>query len=299
MEVSYWRWYTNDEGLSPGEDTWRVDVSNDGGSSWTSLENTQASDESWQRISFTMNDLYATPDRLRLRFRASDTGGGSLVEAAVDDLAILASEVVADAAAPTVQVTAPAAGSHHGNGEQLTVAWQAADDVGVVDAQVWLSLDDGATYDRLLGDGPLDGQLVWTVDVPLDQPSYAARVRVDVRDGQERLASAQTGAFTLVPGTTAAPRPRSLQLAQNHPNPFNPRTAIAYAVPRAGKVSLRIYDLQGKLVRTLVDGEQPAGQHVVTWQGRDDHGSAVASGLYFSRLTTGDGDLVRKMTLLK
>jgi len=56
---------------------------------------------------------------------------------------------------------------------------------------------------------------------------------------------------------------------------------------------------QGKLVRNLVQGLQPAGRHEVVWQGRDERGSEVASGLYFYRLTTEDGDQVRKMTLLK
>jgi hypothetical protein len=299
VEVSYWRWYSNDEGYSPGEDTWAVDVSNDGGSSWTSLENTTASDESWQQISFVVNDLFAAPDRLRLRFRASDLGGGSLVEAAVDDLAISASEVVADLAAPTVAVTGPAAGGQYGNGQTLPVTWTASDDVGVVSVEVRLSLDGGATYDLVLGSGPLTGALDWTVDVPADQASYDARVRVQVIDGQQRSATAVSGPLTIVPGTTAAVLPTALALDQNHPNPFNPQTSIRYALPQAGPVRLQVFDLQGRLVRTLVRGEQAAGVHTVVWKGRDDAGSEVASGIYFYRLSTDAGDDVRKMTLLK
>ena len=60
-----------------------------------------------------------------------------------------------------------------------------------------------------------------------------------------------------------------------------------------------VYDVQGKLVRTLVDGHQGAGVHEVTWRGRDDRGGEVASGLYFYRLRSDGGDHVRKMTLLK
>jgi hypothetical protein len=137
------------------------------------------------------------------------------------------------------------------------------------------------------------------VDVSGAQDNYDCRVRVEVLDGQERLASDTSAAFTIQPGTTDVPLPRAVSLAQNHPNPFNPQTVIVFSLPRSQDASLRIYDVQGKLVRTLVQGLQAAGRHEVTWQGRDDRGGAVASGLYFYRLTTDAGDLVRKMTLLK
>ncbi len=98
---------------------------------------------------------------------------------------------------------------------------------------------------------------------------------------------------------TSVPDAGSLHLAQNHPNPFNPQTVIDYELPAAQHVVLRVYDLQGKLVSTLMDGVQSAGRHELVWHGRDQQGSEAPSGLYFYRLTTADGDLVRKMTLLK
>ena len=273
--------------------------SGDGGSSWATVENTTASNNAWQQVSFVLNDLFAQPTQMKLRFRAADEGSASLVEAAVDDLLVRASTVVADVAAPTVAVQSPDGGVY-ANGQTLDVAWTAADDVGVVHANVWLSLDDGATYDQLIGSGPLDGALDWTVDAPVSQPSYDARVRVEVLDGQERLAVAESAAFIIEPGTTAADEvPAALVLDQNHPNPFNPQTVIRFSLPRAQDVSLRVYDVQGKLVRTLVDGHQGAGVHEVAWRGRDDRGGEVASGLYFYRLRSDGGDHVRKMTLLK
>jgi hypothetical protein len=299
INVSYWRWYSNDQGNAPGQDTWLVQVSGDGGSDWSTVESTTASSSSWVQRSFTLNDHVADPSTLKLRFVASDEGSGSLVEAAVDDLVIEASTAVADVAAPTVAVTRPSGGIF-GNGDVLDIAWDADDDVGVVHARVWLSLDDGQTYDQLLAEGPLDGAASWTVDVPADQSSYDARVRVEVLDGQERLTAAESPSFTLEFNTTAADAPAAvLALAQNHPNPFNPQTVITFSLPRAQRASLRIYDLQGKLVRTLVVGEIAAGVHEVTWRGRDDRGGQVASGLYFYRLRSQDGDEVRKMTLLK
>ncbi|MEZ4386427.1 MAG: C25 family cysteine peptidase [Candidatus Krumholzibacteriia bacterium] len=299
VQVSYWRWFSNDQGFSPGEDPWVVQVSNDGGANWTEVENTVVSNAAWQQVAFVLNDHYADPSQLRLRFLAEDLGGGSLVEAAVDDLRITASTAVADTQAPTVTVTAPAGGSAYTTGQTLHVAWSAGDDVGVVHARVWLSLDDGATYDQLLGEGPLSGTLDWTVDVPFFEPSYDCRVRVEVLDGMQRSASDDSDRFTITVDITDVPPPAQVGLFQNHPNPFNPQTVIVFDVPRLQDVRLRIYDVQGRLVRTLVAGPQPAGRHEAVWRGRDDHGGEVSSGLYFYRLTTGGQDLVRKMTLLK
>ncbi len=89
-------------------------------------------------------------------------------------------------------------------------------------------------------------------------------------------------------------------LKQNVPNPFNPATRIAYTVPAAAVVTLKVYNLAGQLVRTLVDGPSSAGGHEVIWDGRDDAGQSVASGTYFYELRA-DGELVqsRKMQLMK
>lgn len=86
----------------------------------------------------------------------------------------------------------------------------------------------------------------------------------------------------------------------NCPNPFNPRTSVRYAVPATGLVGLRIYDVAGRLVRTLVDGEpKTAGRHEVEWNGRDDRGVPVAAGVYFARVEAGGTDSSAKMVLLK
>jgi len=299
VEVSYWRWYTNNLGYSPDEDYWVVQVSNDGGANWVNVESTTASNNAWQQVSFFANDYFDTPDQLRLRFRASDYNGGSLVEAAIDDIVISSSTAVADVAAPVITVTEPEGGSI-GNGQNLNVAWNASDDVGVVHARVWLSLDGGSSFDQLIAEGALDGAVDWTVNVPGGVDAYDARVRVEVLDGMEREAADVSAAFTITVGVTDTPNMGStLALAQNHPNPFNPQTSIFFSLPRNMDVSLKIYNVQGKLVRTLVQGMETAGSHEVVWKGRDDRGGNVSSGIYFYRLTTDGGDLVRKMTLLK
>ena len=88
-------------------------------------------------------------------------------------------------------------------------------------------------------------------------------------------------------------------LQANHPNPFNPRTTIRYSLAAAGKVDLRVYDLRGRLVRTLVAAERPAGWNAAEWDGQDDRGNAVSSGVYFYRLESGTFLSSRKMLLLK
>ncbi|MEZ4388916.1 MAG: nuclear transport factor 2 family protein [Candidatus Krumholzibacteriia bacterium] len=92
----------------------------------------------------------------------------------------------------------------------------------------------------------------------------------------------------------------TFRLLQNAPNPFNPATEIAFVVPDGGAaVSLRVYDLTGRLVRTLVDGRASAGTHTVRWSGDDDRGQPVASGTYFYQLTAPSHSEIRKMVLLK
>ncbi|MBU1073781.1 hypothetical protein KKG45_11085, partial [bacterium] len=89
-------------------------------------------------------------------------------------------------------------------------------------------------------------------------------------------------------------------LEQNHPNPFNPRTRIAYTVPDGGgAVVLRLFDLAGRLVRTLVAGDMPAGRHEAVWDGTDETGRKVASGNYFYRLAAPGVEETRQLVLVR
>jgi hypothetical protein len=103
----------------------------------------------------------------------------------------------------------------------------------------------------------------------------------------------------VVTGVGDTPLP-ALDLEQNIPNPFNPMTAIAYRVATGGAVTLRVYGSDGSLVRTLVDEVQSGGSfNRVEWDGTDDSGHRVASGVYYYRLQNGGHELTRKMLLLK
>jgi subtilisin family serine protease len=93
--------------------------------------------------------------------------------------------------------------------------------------------------------------------------------------------------------------PANFSLDQNYPNPFNPTTHISFALPSDSKVSLNIYNIMGQKVKTLVDGITKAGTHTVTWDGTNEQGESVASGIYFYKLSAGDKVITKKMSLVK
>ena len=110
---------------------------------------------------------------------------------------------------------------------------------------------------------------------------------------------------TLGPGggpgarVAAANVPLAFELEQNYPNPFNPTTTIRYALPEAAKVELKIYNILGQTVKTLVDEEQLPGFYRVTWDGKDEKGRNVASGTYLYQIRAGDFVKKMKMQLIK
>jgi hypothetical protein len=93
--------------------------------------------------------------------------------------------------------------------------------------------------------------------------------------------------------------PGGFHLAQNYPNPFNPSTTIEYRLPAPAHVSLVVFNILGRRVRVLVDAPRASGPHTVRWDGRDDTGRAVASGVYFYRLSADGMSRTRKMMLIK
>jgi hypothetical protein len=144
---------------------------------------------------------------------------------------------------------------------------------------------------------------------------YQASLLVDSWDRNHQLET-EVVPLTLCLDTTTSvewsdvERPEQITLFQNYPNPFNPATNIQFTVgrsrgeaadgrPRTADVSLRIYNLLGQLVRTLVDQEMMPGSYRIVWDGKDDKGKALASGIYFCRLTAGTSQETSKMVLLK
>ena len=93
--------------------------------------------------------------------------------------------------------------------------------------------------------------------------------------------------------------PFSYGLQQNYPNPFNPSTTIHYILGKPGYTTLKVYNLVGKEIRTLVNAHQTAGEYSVAWDGKDNFGRRVASGVYVVTLESGSFKQARRMTLLK
>nr|MBN2277865.1 T9SS type A sorting domain-containing protein [candidate division Zixibacteria bacterium] len=106
------------------------------------------------------------------------------------------------------------------------------------------------------------------------------------------------------PNPTAVDEPDGLLpgeyfLAPNFPNPFNPSTEVFYFLARRSQVEITIYNLLGQRVKTLINGDQSAGEHAIIWDGMNEHGEHVASGIYFCRFMAGDFVQTRKMVLVK
>ena len=102
-------------------------------------------------------------------------------------------------------------------------------------------------------------------------------------------------------GASAGALPRKLALLGNHPNPFNPTTTISFTVPAGmnSEHTLSVYDARGRLVRELGRGPVEPGLHQVIWDGRNQRGQSVSSGMYLYRLRVEDNEQTGKMVLLK
>jgi len=118
-------------------------------------------------------------------------------------------------------------------------------------------------------------------------------------DGVTSAPTISTASFNEGSMTLAPMLPTAFALDQNAPNPFNPSTTIRFALPEASQVSLVVYDLNGRAIRTLATGAFQPGNHSVVWDGMDANGREVASGTYVYRLTTEKGSFVKRMTLAR
>jgi len=168
--------------------------------------------------------------------------------------------------------------------------------MGVADAFVCLTL-----HDRTMYEGETDAEGYLSAEVNLD----------DV--GEMSVVVTRTGYLPYEGNITVSLAAdvnqdensagiESFELSQNYPNPFNPVTSIHYSVSNKSKAthtSLKIYNILGQQVRTLVDGFQKAGNFEVIWDGRDDEGNDLSSGIYFYTLVADDYRSTRKMTFLK
>jgi len=148
---------------------------------------------------------------------------------------------------------------------------------------VYMSNDNGATWTSM----GLSGIGVSTLMVS----NSSEEVFVGTKEGKIFMSKVE-GKVTSVEGEETAPT--TFELNQNYPNPFNPSTTIKFAVPEAGNYSLRVYDILGQEVATLINGQLTAGTHKVSFEA-----SRLASGMYIYKLTGSNVNLTKKMILMK
>lgn len=153
-----------------------------------------------------------------------------------------------------------------------------------------------------------------TIDLTFDRLSYPqgiyhANLIINSRDKNHQLAPVEIPLTLYMDTTTSVdldedPKPIEFALFQNYPNPFNPATTFRFNIQGSKfkvplHTTLKIYNVLGQRVKTLVDEPKKPGNYEVIWDGKDDKGKEVASGIYFYKLTVGSGQEVRKMVLLK
>lgn len=127
------------------------------------------------------------------------------------------------------------------------------------------------------------------------------------QDGETNPNFTEAASFSRLASTTTSVAshsgreaiPEAFELSQNFPNPFNPETKIAFQLRQAGVAELSVFNVTGEKMRTLLSAPMPAGEHTVTWDGRDASGRNLASGVYVYRLKVGNHESAKTMLLLK
>jgi hypothetical protein len=151
-------------------------------------------------------------------------------------------------------------------------------------------VDDGTVTVAAAGLTPVTGE--------------AAVVSFKLKNKENRLTVSgegflNDGAGQTMDATEISMVPSEFGLDQNYPNPFNPTTTIKYRIAQDASVNLVIYNMQGQKIRSLVAQEQKAGYYSIVWDGRNDAGQSVASGLYLYRVQAGSFVASNKMMLIK
>ncbi|MFH1679779.1 MAG: FlgD immunoglobulin-like domain containing protein, partial [Candidatus Eisenbacteria bacterium] len=267
-------------------------LSTDGGATYPDTLASLADETSFL---WTVPDIDETDCRIRVVCHDAESNEGA--DASDADFRIIPH----DGEAPVVTVLDPNGGEQIvGGADQHVILWESDDNIAVTETHILLSTDGGASYPDTLASVDLDS--AWTWDVPdMDEPD--CRIKIVCRDAVGNEGSDESDAdFAVVTATGVQGSggvPAHLVLRQNRPNPFNPVTMIEFGLPTPQGVTLGVYTVKGRLIRTLAEGTYGAGHHTVVWQGTDARGNEVASGLYFCRLVTEEKVLTRKMLLLK
>ncbi len=175
----------------------------------------------------------------------------------------------------------------------VKLVWETSSESGNLGFNVLRSYTESGAYEKI-NDALLPGSETGKYNFVDKEVETGQKYYYKVVDVSSSGASQEHG-----PVVAEMTAPENYDLSQNYPNPFNPTTSIHYQLPAADKVRIEVFNLNGQLVATLVDGPKPAGYHVALWDGRNDYGLSVSSGVYYYRLVTRTYTSTRKMALLK
>jgi hypothetical protein len=187
--------------------------------------------------------------------------------------------------------------------DRIELTWDAVDHSDLVGYNVFRGKWENGDFEMLNGEPVVETSFTDT-DVPDSDVYwyYVTAVFAGAYGDAESFASAHDSGSTEIITSVddeLPSVPQNFFLSQNYPNPFNPATTISYGLPADAHVKVEIYNLLGQNVRTLVDELQSAGYKAIIWDGRDDSGNHVSTGVYFYRIDAGDFQASRKMLLIK
>jgi Zn-dependent metalloprotease len=322
--ISFFLFFTNNAGNNPGQDPFAVDLSNDGGTNWVNADSINLSRSKFTLYQYAIGDFLSLTANMRARFVARDQSPGSLVEASFDDFTVRAVSATATPLSLTLTpIGAPIIIGPGGGAFQFTASLSNSGASAVTtDAWTWATMPSGILYGPILTVPDLTLAAgaslnpTPTQNVPGGAPAgsytyygflgdysganiYDASsfpfTKSGVLGGSPGLGDwTVTGDFNETSAISAAELPLEYALNPVYPNPFNPQAAISYQLSAYSYVSLKVYDVAGRLAETLVNGYRDAGLHQVTWDAGD-----LASGIYLVKLEAAGYELVQKALLMK
>jgi hypothetical protein len=274
-----------------------VEASTDGGATWLQVGERFHGNWPWAQIVFPLDDFVGTANfKVRFRFN-SDT---YITEDGwyVDDVEIYGPPTGnAAPSAPTLS-DPPEGSAVPSSTPTLTVANASDPDPGdVLTYGFAVYSDELCTSVMASTSGVVEGASTtsWVVGTALVDGTYYWRAYAD--DGTERGPLMDTGSFIV--NSTGAGEVSRVALRPAHPNPFGAETTLAFELPQTTGVTLAIYSVDGRLVTTLLRGQAGPGPVEVLWDGSDEQGRSVSSGLYFVKLVAGDEVRLGKLVVLR
>jgi hypothetical protein len=175
---------------------------------------------------------------------------------------------------------------------RVELSWVTASELNNYGFEIQLKLSDKDSWKKIgfiEGHGTTTQMSYYTfIDTPRSGGKYSYRLKQIDSDGKFKYSS-----------TTEVNVPTKFALYQNHPNPFNPETTIGFELPVNAPVSLEIYNMLGQKIVTLINERRPTGFQQMVWNGKDDLGRPVGSGVYFYRIKAGNFEATRKLVLLR